>query len=329
MTIELTPQARDLLSRQDQVATTMQLRAAGLTKTAVHWNAGRHWRLLLPRVVIVSRDSPTDRQRLIAALLWAGPKAYLANATAAVHHGITSAVRHDGIVDLLTPHPCSTRRKGFAQVTRTELEDHDVRVIGPIRVASPAHAAIGAALNAGRPSDREAILIEAVQKRIATVDDLADWAYRLRPRDTFRLEPALQAAASGAWSSPEATLLGLVSTSPVLAEPWLNPSLRGPDGSALVTPDLWFDELAVAVMVHSHRHHSQGEDWDSTVDRDAELSSLGVVVVGVTPGRLRRDPEAVLLRIEAACRTAEQRPRPPVTARPQQEPVTALLTDAS
>ena len=108
---------------------------------------------------------------------------------------------------MLTPHPCATRSKGFATVRRTELLDHDIRTIGPIRVAAPAHAAVGAALAKRRPEDREAVLIEAVQRHVAELDDLAEWAYRLRPRDTFRIEPALRAAASGAWSVPESALL--------------------------------------------------------------------------------------------------------------------------
>ena len=304
--------ALDLLARQDQVATTTQLRKAGVTTETVRWHTGRTWRVILPRVVILTRDGPTDRQRTIGALLWAGPRAYLSGSSAAEHHGIRSAARRDGLVEMLTPHPHATRRKGYASVRRTEIEDHDIRTIGPIRVASPAHSAIGAAASVRRDSDREAILIEAVQRGIASVDDLAEWAYRMRPADTARLEPALEAAASGVWSVPEGTLLQLVQTSAVLSEPYPNPPLLGPDRKRLVTPDLWFDDVAMAVMVHSFEFHAQSEQWVDTVERDSDLTAAQVVVLGVTPTSLRRNPEGVLDRIESCYQAAAARPRPDV-----------------
>ena len=311
-THQLPRAALDLLAHQDQVATTVQLRNAGVSKEAVRWNAGRTWQVLLPRVVIIGRDTPTERQRLIGALLWAGPDAYVADANAATFHGITSAARKDGRIDMRTPYPHATRHKGFASVRRTQLTDHDLRTIGPLRYASPAGSAVGAAVRATRSADREAILVEAVQRRVCTVDELAEWAFRLRPRDTVRIEAALEAAGSGVWSLPEAELLELVSRSVVLPDAVPNPSLAGPDGRRLITPDLWFDDVAMAVMVHSYRHHAQGEDWVMTVERDGELTSAGVVVVGVTPTSLRRRPEVLLDRIEQTYRVARARPRPNV-----------------
>ena len=313
-THQLPRAALDLLAHQDQVATTVQLRNAGVSKETVRWNAGRAWHVLLPRVVVLGRDTPTERQRLIGALLWAGPNAYVADANAASFHGITSAARKDSHIDMRTPYPHATRHKGFASVQRTELTDHDIRTVGPLRYASPAGSAIGAAVRAPRPADREAILIEAVQRRVCTIDELAEWAFRLRPRDTARIEAALEAAGSGVWSLPEADLLELVSRSVVLPNAVPNPALAGPDGRRLITPDLWFDDVAMAVMVHSHRQHSQGEDWDKTVERDGELTSAGVVVVGVTPTSLRRRPGVLLDRIEQTYRVAQARPRPNVVA---------------
>ncbi len=309
---ELPRPALDLLARQDQVATTVQLRNAGVSKETVRWNAGRIWQVFLPRVVIVGRDTPTERQRLIGALLWAGPDAYVADANAASFHGITSASRKDGRIDMRAPYPHATRHKGFASVRRTELTDHDIRTIGPLRYASPAGSAVGAAVRAPRPADRESILIEAVQRGVSTIDELAEWAFRLRPRDTARIESALEAAGSGAWSLPEAELLELVTSSVVLPNAFPNPTLAAPDGRRLIKPDLWFDDVAMAVMVHSHQHHSQGDDWVMTVECDGELTSVGVVVVGVTPTSLRRRPQVLLDRIEQTYRVAQARPRPNV-----------------
>ena len=174
------------------------------------------------------------------------------------------------------------------------------------------------AARAARTHDtRAAILIESVQRGITSLDDLSDWVNRLRPRDAAPLHPALAEAASGAWSLPESELLDLVAGSAVLPVAWANPALTMSFGASLTTPDVWFDDVAMAVMVHSHRHHSQGEQWDDTVDKDGDLVAAGIVVAGVTPHRLRERPDAVLARLERAYLAAKARPRPDVRAVPR------------
>ncbi|MFL6204437.1 MAG: hypothetical protein ACJ739_03730, partial [Acidimicrobiales bacterium] len=112
-------------------------------------------------------------------------------------------------------------------------------------------------------------------------------------------------------------VLHLVSGSSVLSPAWANPWLARPDGSPLTTPDVWFDDVAMAVMVHSRRYHAEGERWDDTVEADSDLVAAGVVVVGVTPHRIRADPPRVLHRLERAYLAAAARPRPAVVARPR------------
>jgi hypothetical protein len=116
---------------------------------------------------------------------------------------------------------------------------------------------------------------------------------------------------------PESEVLELVAGSPVLSTAWANPWLGRPDGSALTAPDVWFDDVAMAVMVHSRRYHAEPDDWDDTVEADADLVAAGVVVVGVTPRRIRNDPSRVLRRLENAYHAAAARPRPAVVARPR------------
>ena len=91
-----------------------------------------------------------------------------------------------------------------------------------------------------------------------------------------------------------------------------NPILTGPGGETLTSPDLWFDDVGLAVMVQSRRFHADGLDWEATVEQGSDLSTMRVVVVGVTPTALARDPEAQLRRIEraheAAARTGVRAP---------------------
>lgn len=305
--------------------TRAQLRTAGVSQDTIAGNAGRHWWVVLPCVYLVRRHTPTERQRQIAALLWAGPGAALAAATSAGLHGVRAA-DPGGRVHLLVPAPKRSRSNTFAVARRTTLHDEDAVSRGVLRLSSPARSCIDAALQSTSAQTRSALLVEAVQRRIVTIDQLSEWLHRLRPRDASRIRPALDDAATGAWSLPEVTLLDLVSTSTVLPEPSANPLLVDAEGRRLLTPDAWFDDVAMAVMVHSHGFHSQGEDWDATVERDGELVEAGVVVAGVTPHRLSTQPASVLRRLEQTYLTAAKRPRPAVRARPQQA---GLLTPAS
>ena len=96
-------------------------------------------------------------------------------------------------------------------------------------------------------------------------------------------------------------------TAGALVQPVLDRCQR----STLTTPDLWFDDVGMAVMVHSRAFHAGSLQWDETVVGDSDLSTHRIVVVGVTPEQLTRDPRSVLRRIEAhheAARCSRFRP---------------------
>jgi hypothetical protein len=177
------------------------------------------------------------------------------------------------------------------------------------------------------PGDEaRALLIDAVHRRIVRLDDVHHWIEARRPNGRLRLRRALVEAASGAWSLPEADLARLVATSLVLPPAWLNPELRDHEGRRLTTPDLWLDDVAMAIMVHSREFHAGVLDWETTVDRDGDLAASRVVVIGVTPGSLARDPDGVLRRIEAAYETARRSGlRAAVVATPRIVPIGHLI----
>lgn len=303
-----------VLRRQDGVASQGQLIGCGVSRSEVRWNGGRGWRELLPNVFLVSRETPTLRQRLIALQLWAGPTSALDGLTGARWHGIRSA-EPGGILHSVVEPPRAARRTSYARLRRSILHDENVVEAGVLRVSSPARACIDAAFSTPTRQGREALLIEAVQRGIATIDDLAEWMMRLRTRDAHRIIPALDAAASGAWSVPERELLHHLDGHPLLPPAWANPVLEEAQSRLhLVSPDIWFDDVAMAVMVHSEAYH-RGALWDATVSRDGDLTAVGIVVVGVTPHAIRHKPETVLARIVKTYAAAARRPRPAVVAR--------------
>jgi hypothetical protein len=102
---------------------------------------------------------------------------------------------------------------------------------------------------------------------------------------------------------------------------WANPELFDASGRRLTTPDLWIDDVAMAVMVHSRLFHGDVLDWDSTVDRDSDLAAARVVVIGVTPQAIQSRPAQTLRRVESAYLEARSAGvRPGVTAKPRVTP---------
>lgn len=310
---QLPTAVRDLLARQDGLVTRAQLQEHKVTKATIAWNAGRQWAVPLRMVYAPGHPELTLRRRQIAALLFAGPGTSITGLAAAELHGLRSAGPVTRI-DVLTSPNRARRKDAFVVVRPTTLVDTETVTRGPIRFVSAARACVDAACELRSNTARSSLFIEAVQKKTCSVDDLAEWLHRLRTRDVAGLARALDDAASGAWSLPEARLLDLMSTSSVLPDVWPNASLSDELDLPLLTPDAWFDDVGMAVLVHSRQFHSDPEQWNTTVSKDGNLVSAGIIVAGVTPNQIDREPREVLARLERTYRAAQRRARPPVQA---------------
>jgi hypothetical protein len=303
----------EVFRAQAGLASTAQLQAAGVTRSALRARARREWCFVLPRVISQSRAPLDDHQRLVAALLFAGESAVLASHTAAAWHGVHSSVL-DRAVRVAIPAHRSVRSHGFVLVRRTSRPDAAAWVRGSLAVSAPARAVADSARDASGDRGR-AIVIEAVQKRLVSIAGLRHELAAGPRRGSQGLRAALAEAELGAWSIPEADLARLVAASSVLPPMLANPMLTTGD-HRLPTPDGWFDDVALAVQVHSRRYHAGELDWEATVAADAAFAEHGVPVVAVTPRQIAIDGPAVLRRIERAYLAARARPRPPVTAHP-------------
>jgi len=71
-------------------------------------------------------------------------------------------------------------------------------------------------------------------------------------------------------------------------------------GRLLGRPDGWWRAVRVSVEVNSREHHLSGADWESTMRRQAAFAADGVLVVPVSPQRIRSDPAGVLAELERA-----------------------------
>ena len=316
----------DLARAQRGLLTRHQLTHGGVSASQVRWRIGRTWRLVLPGVILLDWTPPDDEQRCIAALLYAGPRSWLAGPTALSKHRVGPGMSRSRIY-VLVPAPARPRDVGWLSIRRTHVSDERIVIRGAVRYSCLPRAVVDAAALMST-DDARALVIDVVHRRLVRLDDVNHWIEARRPNGRLRLRRALLEAAAGAWSLPEADLARLVATSTVLPPAWLNPELRSPEGRRLTTPDLWFDDVAMAIMVHSREFHAEVLDWEATVDRDADLASCRVVVIGVTPGAITRDPDSVLRRVEAAYAMAlRSGQRADVVAAPRFLPIRHVIGD--
>ena len=289
-----------------------------MTSEQIAWQLRRHLTTVVPGVYRANRGPMSDEERQLAALLLGGPRSVLSGLHATRFYGI-AATEKVGRIDVLIPVNQAPRTLDWIRLRRSSLVDPGCRAVAGIRWVSPARAVAEAALWSTSPRLTRKIVIEAAQRSVAHPDDVAAWVERLGRRHTVCVSAAVAEARTHVWSVPEADLAALVARSTILPEAWANPSLRRGNGDRLITPGLWFDDVAMAVMVHSRAHHSGPEEWERTVSRDAELQALGVVSLGVTPAAIRDEPAAVLRRIEEAYTNARGsgRHRPDVIATPR------------
>jgi hypothetical protein len=304
-----------LLEQQQGLASRTQLLNCGLTRDAVRWRLERSWQAVHPGVVATFTGSLDPLQRLIAAQLYAGPHACLSSWTAAAWYGVEAA-RETSIIRLMVPAHLSSRSSGSVQVIRTTRPDLDVRERGALRIASRARAVVDAARQVKGERRAAAIVLEAVQRRIVVPEALRH-ELECGPRHSSgQVRRALDAAEAGAWSVPEAELLEVLDGSDVLPPAWANPALSSAAGEKLPTPDAWFDDVGLAVQVHSRSYHARDAYREATVTGDSLLGEHGIVTIGVTPTSLRADPAAVRRRVERAYLATRDRRRPQVIAVP-------------
>lgn len=305
-----------LADAQAGMLTRAQFREAGISDAVVRGRLGSQWRAVLPGVVQLSRAPLDEHGRYLAATLMAGPDAVITGAAAARLLGLTNAGTAE-VVDVLVPANRAPRRASFARVSRTHRMPHARRRLGRLSVALPARAVADACRASADVRFAEALVIEAVQRRTTTLTLLHDELYAGPRQRSATLRAGIAAASTGAWSIAEHDLVRLVSRSTVLPTPLLNPELVGPHGTRLPTPDLWFDDVGMAVQVHSHAYHAGGDAWTQTVRADSALAEAGVIRVALTPREIRTSPDDVLGRLERTYRGLTTRPRAAVRATPR------------
>ncbi len=300
-----------LLHSQRGVLSRAQALSCGVTRHGLEHRLrpGGPWQKLLPGVYLTVSGEPTDIQRQVGALLYAGPESLVTGLSAVSFHGIRGP--RTEIVDVLVP---ATRRPGdrdYVRIHRTRRFPEGWAVDLALRYALPARAVADAVRSLSRLADARTVVASAVQQRRCTIGQLAG-EHRGRDRGDALLRTVLAEVADGVRSAAEAELRTLILASD-LPTPLFNPDLYL-DGQFLARPDAWWPDAGVAVEVESKEWHLLPGDWQRTLARRRLMAAAGICIVQFTPSQLRDEPRVLLQDMARALSSG--RPLPRIVTRP-------------
>ena len=292
--------------------TRSQALAAGLTKDALRHRvqiAGA-WTVVLPGVYLAHRGQLTIGQREIAALLYAGRGGVITGQAALRRFGVR--VDSTGVVDVLIPEHLKRRSSGFVRVIRTTRLPHRPFLSDGLAWAPPARALADAARGPTELREVRAIVADAVQRGKCTIVDIARELREGPKQGSGALKAALAEVADGIRSVAEGDLRALIKRFG-LPDPMYNPRLFVGE-AFLAEPDAWWPDAGVAAEVDSKAYHLSPRAWEKDLARHAAMTAQGILVVHVTPARVKSEPGAVAAVLQSTYNKGRQRPPLPIRA---------------
>src|SRR5579871_5209961 len=284
-----------LAAKQHGVISRAQALDCGMTARIVRYRtrADGPWQALLPGIYLTHTGQPVDEQREIAALLYAGPLGVLTGAAALRRHGLSAgrpgnggpAVAAARVVDVLVPLTRQRADAGFARLHRTARLPEGFCVAGEMRFAFVPRAVADAVRLMTVLNDVRAMVAEAVQPRRCSIEQLAKELTAGPSRGSGLFRRALAEVAEGVRSAVEADLRDLIRWAR-LPTPLYNPRLLVGD-EFLAMPDCWWPESGVVGEADSRAWHLAPREWEQTLARHARMSSHGIIVLHITPQRIR------------------------------------------
>ncbi len=271
---------------------------------------GGRWTHLLPGIVLLSKEQPTARQRIEAALMHTDDLGVVTGFEASRRYGLRQADPY-GTVHVLIPEPRQIRSAKFAIVERT-IHRPDRRVVEGIPLAAPARAILDGVRRIREVDPVRALLIESVETGLCSVRELSAELESGSRRGTALPRAVLRELAADVKSVPEAAALEIWKRAG-LPPAERNVTICDAHGNYVGKPDSWCDELAMAWEIDSYAFHFGREAFRKTLHRNNRYAAAGIIVVQTLPSRIRDEPAEVIAELCAAAEAAAQRPRPNVS----------------
>lgn len=303
------------LAGEHGVLAAHELRDRGLSAAAIAERCapGGPWQQLLPQVYLLHAGPPTSRERVQAALLYAGRdpgghgpvgggrEAMVTGLAALALHGFASVPALPGLrrIDVLVPHQRRLRDAGDVALHRARELPRAQEVSGlpcaPVpRALADAVAALcgarGRAAAAGEGEARDAVRRVLTEAVLAGHCDGASVVRELAQAELLDLPhvaAALPAVQTADRTMGEERLYAMVRCHQ-LPDPLWNVELVLPGGPPLGGVDAYWPDQAVAAVVDA-RAASAGHDesaWERHARQCERLEALGITLVPLTPAKL-------------------------------------------
>jgi very-short-patch-repair endonuclease len=278
---------------QNGAIDTEQLRAAGLTRHAIHARVkrGRLVRQFHGAYVVGDPElMPLARQS--AALLSLGPTALLSHRSAAALWGLATA--DPEMIDV-TIVGCNRRPREGVRLHRVQrLDPRDIATQSNLRVTSPARTMLDFAVQA-TPTELADAFGEARAKRLLT-DAALTGALKRAPRNhqgAALVRTMLREGGTYDRSKAE-RLMRRLCRQAQLPQPLVNVRLSG------FLVDFYWPDHRLIVEVDGYGTHGSRRAFESDRRRDQVQAAAGYLVIRITWRQLQDEPLAVIARIAQA-----------------------------
>jgi very-short-patch-repair endonuclease len=293
--------ARELIRRQDGVATFQQLEAAGISRGAVRAQLEAvRWRRHGDRTVLAHNHVPTRRQLMWIAVLDPTGCVCLGGLTALETAGFRFFGNELELVHVVV-------QRGAKTWSHPQLKVHESRRLHPADLdpASPLprtrlpRSALDAAAWQPFPRYACALLAGVVQQRLCTVRELQDelrFVGRIRHKQHMRL--ALQDIAGGSEALSELDLVALCRR---FSLPVPDRQVRRQDASGRTRylDAEWRLPRGRVVLEVDGAHHMTAAHWESDIRRERQVVADGSLVLRATANEIRLEPAAVVRDLRA------------------------------
>jgi hypothetical protein len=300
------------LDAQHQVISRIQALGCGVPRSTItSWcQPEGKWQRLLPAVYLTVTGKPAPEQRLMAALLYGGPRSTITGPAALRAYRLRAP--GPDVIDILVPQATRRQNIGFVRIHRTRQLPR-VRRIGPVRFAEPTRAVADAAQVLPSLDDARAVVAEAIQKQLCSLAQLGVELERAGTRDMSRLRTALADIRAGSRSVAEVRFRERVEES-ALPRPQYNVFLRAADGTDIGEVDVWWADAGVSVEIDSQEYHFYRADWLRTEAKRSRLLKHGIFPHNIAPVRVANDWDAIYSELKSSLEKGRQRPRLQIAA---------------
>lgn len=260
------------------------------------------WRRLAPGVYLTRPDVPTRADWAVAGMALAGPGAALTGWDAVRVRGLGTPRPPSPLVVVLAPAGLRNRVVGELRirptrraVTFTRMSLLDDQLPG-VRVVEPARAIADAALEYRNLAAVRDMVTSAVQRGLATAEDLIRELDASPRNGSALLRRAVADLADDVHSVAEAEAveqLRAVNVRDFLA----NAPILDPSGRLLFRVDLLWPLLRAVIEIDSREFHFGEVDWKATMARHNALTDMGYVVKHYPPSVIRSQGRAWALEV--------------------------------